>query len=266
MISDLLLFRSALRDAVRPRRLFIALLVTLLPPLVGLAWRLLTPAADFVPSDVYDSLVPGLIFSFSLTILSVVYGTGVISQELEQRTIVYLLTRPLPRWRILLARFAASLLVVMTITAASVLLLAVIVYGPKGFSEAGVWLDVRALLIGALAYGALFLLLGATTPRPLIYGLLFVFGWETWVPALPGAFARISVMSYLRVLSSREIGGGEQSGDAGGNFLLAFSNPPEMNISQNQAWLILVLTAVIALLGALLAFSRREYAPRDDSE
>ena len=266
MISDLLLFRSALRDAIRPRRLAIALLVTLLPPLVGLIWRLLTPAADFAPDAVYDSLVPGLIFSFSLTILSVVYGTGVVSQELEQRTIVYLLTRPLPRWRILLARFAASLLVVMLITTASVVLLALIVYGPKAFSEAGVGPDIRALLIGAFAYGALFLLLGAALPRPLIYGLLFVFGWETWVPALPGAFARISVMSYLRVLSSREIGGGQQTGDAGGNFLLAFSTPPEMDISQKQAWVILVLTGVFALLAALLAFSRREYAPRDDAE
>lgn len=266
MISDLLLFRAALRDAIRPRRLIIALLVTFLPPLVGLAWRLLTPAKDFAPDEVYDSLVPGLIFSFSLTILSVVYGTGVVSQELEQRTIVYLLTRPLPRWRILLARFAASLLVVILITVTSTVLLALIVYGPKAFGEAGVGLDVRALLIGSFAYGALFLLLGATLPRPLIYGLLFVFGWETWVPALPGAFARISVMSYLRVLSSREIGGGQQGGDAGGNFLMAFSTPPEMDISQKQAWLILLAVAMVALLGALFAFSRREYAPRDDTE
>ncbi len=265
-MSDLLLFRSALRDALRPRRLIIGLLVMFLPAFVGLAWRLLTPGGEFSPDNAYDSIVPSLIFSFSLAILSVVYGTGVVSDELEQRTIVYLLTRPLPRWRILLSRFLANLIVIMAITVGSVVLLALAVYGPKAFADAGVGLDIRALLIGACAYGALFLFLGTTMPRPLITGLLFVFGWETWVPKLPGAFARISVMTYLRVLSSREAASAQQDPGAGGNFLMSFSSPPQLDITQKQAWVILSLTALVALAASLFAFSVREYAPRDNAE
>lgn len=267
-MTDLLLMRSALREALRPRRLLIALLLVALPPLVGLMWRLLSQPADFVPDDVYDSLVTGIVFSFTLTILSVVYGTGVVSQEIEQRTIVYLLTRPLPRWRILLAKFAVSLVVVAGVTMLSTLLTALAVYGPAKFAEAGVLPDLKALAIGAVAYGSLFLLLGAALPRPLTYGLLFVFGWETWVPVLPGSFARISVMSYLRSLAAREVTPDPSQAvpTDNSNFLMSFASAPQVEIGMRVAWITLLAVSFVALLTAMIVFSNREYVPRDDSE
>src|SRR5689334_8083095 len=228
-MSDLLLIQNALREVLRPRRLLVAVLLTLLPAVLGLASRLLIPAAEFVPADVYDSLEFPLVFSFTLCILSVIYGTGVISQEIEQRTIVYLLTRPHPRWRILLAKFLVALLVVGLVTTLSTVLLALAVYGPARFGAASIGGDLKALLMGTLTYGSLFLLLGAALPRPLMYGLLFVFGWETWVPQLPGQFARVSIMTYLKALSGREIIPDKQTG-FGGNPLLAFAQSPKIEI------------------------------------
>lgn len=271
-MTDLLLMRTALREALRPRRLLIAALLTLLPPAVGLLWRLLAPRGSFDPGEVYDGLVVGLVFSFTLTILSVVYGTGVVSQELEQRTIVYLLTRPLPRWRILLAKFLVALAVVAGVTLLSTLLLVLSVYGPAHFTEAGVGPDLKALAAGTLAYGCLFLLLGAAVPRPLIWGLLLVFGWETWVPNLPGSFARISIMSYLRALASREITDPSAAAAANGgppspeSLLTALSHPPKIEIAGSVAWETLLIVSAVSLLAALLVFSRREYVPRDDAE
>lgn len=266
-MTDLLLMRTALRESLRPRRLLIAVLLTLLAPAIGLLWRVLTPAADFDPAEVYDSLVVGMVFSFALTILSVVNGTGVVSQEVEGRTIVYLLTRPLPRWRILLSRFVVSLGVVVAVALLSALLLALAVFGPARLAEAGVATDMRALAVGALAYGSVFLLLGAAVSRPLTWGLLFVFGWETWVPRLPGSFAKLSIMSYLRALASREVVASAESAQGGGdNILLAFSKPPQVEIAPSTAWLVLLGLSAAALLGALVIFSVREYVPREDAE
>lgn len=263
-MGDLLLLQNALRDALRPRRLVIALILLLLPPLLALIWRLLSPKGAWNPGDVYDSLVSPFIFSVSLTILSVVYGTGCISQEIEGRTIVYLLTRPFPRWRILLAKFIAAYLVVALVTILSTLLVALVVYLPNSIQEAGVGADITALLIGTLVYVGLFLLLGTALPRPLTYGLLFVFGWETIVPKLPGQFARVSIMTYLKVLSQREITA--PADNSGGNFLLAFAQAPNLEIGRREAWIVLFTLAVITLLAAHILFSLREYAPRDDSE
>jgi ABC-type transport system involved in multi-copper enzyme maturation, permease component len=267
-MTDLLLMRTALRESLRPRRLLIATLLTLLPAGIGLTWRLLAGGKDFDPGDVYDSLVVGLVFSFSLTILSVVYGTGVVAQELEQRTIVYLLTRPLPRWRILLAKFLVSLAVVAAVAVLSALLLALAVFGPSGFTQAEVGQDLRALLVGALAYGSVFLLVGAALPRPLTWGLLLVFGWETWVPKLPGSFTRLSVMTYLRVLAAREVAPDAETAaaQAGDNILLAFARPPDLEISSQSALMILLTVSAVALLASLLVFSNRQYVPREDAE
>ncbi len=35
----------------------------------------------------------------------------------------------------------------------------------------------------------------------LLLGLLFAFGWEWWVPNIPGDFAKLSLMAYIRVLA-----------------------------------------------------------------
>jgi ABC-2 type transport system permease protein len=268
-MTDLLLMRVALREALRPRRLLIAAILTLLPPAVGLLWRLSAGgSAGFDPGDVYDSLEVGLVFSFVLTILSVVYGTGVVAQELEQRTIVYLLTRPLPRWRLLLARFIPSLAVVAGVGVLSTVLLALAVFGPGAFGQAGVGPDLKAVLVGALAYGSVFLLLGAAVPRPLTWGLLLVFGWETWVPKLPGAFAKLSLMTYLRVLAAREvtIDPDQAQQQASDNILMAFSRPPQLDISAGTAWTVLLAVSAVALIASLVIFSIREYVPREDAE
>ncbi|MDX1934688.1 MAG: ABC transporter permease [Capsulimonadales bacterium] len=264
-MSDLLLLANALRDTFRPRRLIIALILLLLPPVLAVGWRLLSPRGAFVPGDVYDSLVSPFVFSVSLTILSVVYGTGVVSQEIEGKTIVYLLTRPFPRWRILLAKFTAAFLTVGTVTTVSVLLVGLALYEPSRLAEAGMEADIVALWMGALTYGGVFLLLGTALPRPLTYGLMFVFGWETVVPKLPGEFARVSIMTYLKVISAREITENPaQSG--GGNPLLAFAQAPNLEIPVPDAWRILIAVAVVTLIAAHVLFSVREYIPRDDSE
>jgi ABC-2 type transport system permease protein len=264
-MTDLLLMRATLREALRPRRLVIALLLTVLPAAIGLLWRLLAAKESFAPAEVYDSLVVGLIFSFALTILSVTYGTGVVSQEIEQRTIVYLLTRPLPRWRLLLARFLVSVLVVAVVCVLATVLLALTVFGPTQIGAANIGPDLNALILGAFAYGSLFLLLGTAVPRPLTWGLIFVFGWETWVPKLPGSFALLSVMSYLRALASREISA-DPAENAGDNLLLAFSRAPNVTISPAVAWTTLLLLTAFCLITAMIVFSKREYVPREDAD
>ena len=256
MTIDLFLLRTALRDVVRPKRLATALVLVLLPAAVALLWRMLANKGDFVPDDAYNALAASLVFGFILTILSVIYGTGVVSQEIEQRTIVYLLTRPVPRWRLLLAKFAGSALAITVTVWASAVLLAVVVYGPGRAFSGPLGRDLRILPVGALAYGSVFLLLATLLPRPLTFGLLFAFGWESWVPNLPGSFGRLSIMAHLRALAPHV------ASEKSAGFLDLF----DTDIRPWQARLVLSLVIVLALLASLVVFSVREYAPREDTE
>lgn len=271
MNSDLFLLRTALRDVLRPRRLVAALVLVILPALMALVWRSVTPAAQFDPAETYNGLAANLLFGFILPILAVIYGTGVVSQEIEQRTIVYLLTRPVPRWRILLAKFVGSFIAITVTVGLSALLLALVVYGPGKIGASRLGTDLRILPVGALAYGSLFLLLATLVARPLTYGLLFAFGWESWVPRLPGAFSRLSVLSYLRSLAPHlaEVAKAEAedavaSGGPEALFQTTAAVPGAIPVS--HAWLTIAAIVVVTLGGALLAFSLREYAPREDAE
>lgn len=264
-MSELYLIRSALQDAFRPRRLVSNVLLLLLPAVIAWGWRMFSPAQSFQALTIYDDLVVAFVLGFSLTILSVTSGTGVVSQELEQRTIVYLLTRPIARWRILLSKWFVSLLVVAVITSLSVLLLALVLFGFNGLGAADIWLDIRALLLGALAYGAVFLLIGALLPKPLTYGLLLVFGWESWVPSMPGSFARLSIMTYLRVIASRNIDATTPVQADANNPFGALATQPQLDISVRDATFTLLAITLVALIAAIIVFSRREYAPREDA-
>lgn len=258
-MTDLLLFRAALRDLLRFKRLAAAVPLAVLPAALALLWRAAAAAKGGAaePEVVYNTLCGGLIFGFTLVILAVLFGTGVISQELEGRTIGYLLTRPVPRARILLAKFLGAFAGITLTVWLSTILLAL----AARVSWEPVWRDLAVLPAGALAYGGLFLLVAAALDRPLIYGLFFAFGWESWIPLMPGNFQRVSVMTYLRVLAPHPKPPDEE-GDI--TDVLAALNPT--TITPGHARWVLLGVILVALGLALWVFSRREYAPREDAE
>ncbi|MCS6776067.1 MAG: ABC transporter permease subunit [Chloroherpetonaceae bacterium] len=260
-MSDLYIFRNTLRELNRPGRLWVNLLLVLLPAALALAARA-AAGSRFRPETVYGNVASSLIFGFLLVILAVVNGTGVLSQEIEQKTITYLLTRPVPRWRLLLLKFLAAFLMVTVTVCASCLLVALTLFGVGRLSGAPIGRDLLILPVGALAYGALFVLMATLLQRPLMYGLLFAFGWESWVPNLPGYFRRVSLMTYLRVLAPHSREEPETLDIA----QVATTLPGTQDgIPHQMAWNVLIGFSVLALMLALYTFSVREYVPRDET-
>lgn len=262
-MSDFYIFRNALKDLARWRRLLIALILIALPAVIVMIWRASETRGEFKPDMAYNTIEQNIVFGFLLVILAVVNGTGVLTQEIEQKTITYLLTRPVPRWRILLMKFLASvLMVIATVWLASVGT-AFAAYGAGGVGESRLGRDLLILPVGALAYSALFLLMATLFNRPLMFGLLFAFGWESWTPNLGGYFGRVSLMSYLRVLAPHPQQEAETV-DLSQMARQALSDPNA--ITPTLAWTTLFVFILVVLALSLLVFSNREYVPRDDAE
>lgn len=256
----LYLYKSALRDLLRPGRLITALFLALAPSALAIICRLTIGSKDFPPVAAYNAFESTLVFGFALVIPTVIFVTGVISQEVEQKTIVYLLTRPVARAGILLSRFAAAVTVVVATTWLGTVALALSTFGASRMHNAPVIHDLGILLVGALAYGALFLLIATALARPLIWSLLFVFGWESWVPLLPGYVKAVSVMEHLRVLAPHAP---PQADTVDLNNLLSTLNSSD--ISTKVSWIVLICIIVIGIAGATVLFSQKEYVPRDDA-
>lgn len=256
---DLFLFRFALKDLVRLKRLMPIVLLAALPLVLALAWRAIATGQKPEPADLYDHLSEGFIFGFLLEILACVFATRVISQEVEQKTIVYLLTRPVPRWRILLMKYLAATVATTVAGWAALLLLQLGTYGVTGWNHSRLGHDLLILPVACLAYSALFLLLATLFQRPLLIGLIYAFGLETWMPALPGKFKQLSLLTYVRTLAPH--GDPPPPPDPTNPFATVLTD----NVTPNFAWGVIIAVTIIGLIAALMVFSTKEYVPREDS-
>jgi ABC-type transport system involved in multi-copper enzyme maturation permease subunit len=235
------------------RAVFMAILQGL-PVILGVIYRvevLRGNAPEATGFDIYGALVVLYYLGNALPLLALFYGGSLISDEVEGKTITYLLTRPLSRASILFGKFASYLATSLAFSLPP-LVLAFFLTVPGGgtsFQEAvpELFRDLGASALALLVYGALFTLLGVVLKRPLIPGLLYLFVWELVVSHLPGYMPRLSVSAYLRSLV------GHRPAEEG--LLQLFGEV----IPWGESIAALLLAASLALALASGIFSRREY-------
>ncbi|MDX2065316.1 MAG: ABC transporter permease subunit [Fimbriimonadaceae bacterium] len=248
------LFTHALRDYLRPKRVvtWVALAIALFA--VGKVFML--SSTDTTPAEAYQ-LLSGLIVFRLLALMSAIFATAIVSQEVEQKTIVYLLTRPIPRWQMLLSRWLAAAVAVGGIAVIAVLANALSTLG--GFSPA-VARDLLAIVTGAFAYTALFLLVSLLLNRAMVVCLIFAFGWESAVPSMQGELYLLTINSHLNVIAERA------AGDAQGVMSALAGTAKKIPLATWQAWLALAGIVTVCTMFNLSWFSKNEYVPREDGE
>src|SRR4029079_11155956 len=193
------------------RTVFMALVVGL-PVLLALVVRVLTmlgaPAMRINNVNVNGPAIFGLMvwvfyLRFTVPVLGVFYGTALNADEIEDKTITYLFTRPIPRSAVLMGKYLAYIACTVFVVLPSLVLVWLLVV-PIGGNLGQSFPDLRAdrglLALGLAVYGAVFSSIGAAMKRPLLLGLAFVFGWETATMAVPGYLKRFTVAYYLQGL------------------------------------------------------------------
>lgn len=159
-----------LRALVDRRRTWLMLLVASLPILLTIVIRVAggRPGA----AQILDTLMIRTV----MPLVALVFGTAALGAELEDGTAVYLLAKPVPRWRIVVAKAVVAagltLLVVVPVTIAAVIIRA----GPA--TEAVALGYGLAVALGGAAYAVVFLTLSVFTSRALVLGLVYVLVWE----------------------------------------------------------------------------------------
>jgi ABC-type transport system involved in multi-copper enzyme maturation permease subunit len=193
------------------RTIFMGLIVAV-PVLMAVVLRLLfslgAPSPKVNGTEMAGSAIFGLMIwifylRFIVPVLGVFYGTSLIADEVEDKTITYLFTRPIPRGAVLLGKYFAYLACTVFVVLPSVVIVYLCIAPVRG-SLAGSFIDlVKDLIllgIGLAAYGAVFAFVGAKFKRPLLVGLIFVFGWEQAALVFPGYMKQFTVAYYLQAL------------------------------------------------------------------
>ncbi|WP_026877722.1 ABC transporter permease subunit [Jiangella gansuensis] len=132
--------------------------------------------ADFLGSVALGALIP---------LFGLIVGTGVIGPEIDDGSVVYVLSKPIPRPTIILSKLVVAV-------AATVLFAAVPTFGAgliMSGTEAGLALGFgAAALVSSVAYSAVFVLLAVVTRHAVVYGLAYALIWEGLVGGyVPGA-------------------------------------------------------------------------------
>ena len=144
-----------------------------------------------------------LFVRFVVPVLGVFYGTSLMADEVDDKTITYLFTRPVPRG-VRPARQVPRVPGVCRAPAAAGDHHHLLSHRPVGGSIGQAFpplaADLGMVAVGVAAYGAVFAFVGAWLKRPLIVGLVFAFGWEQTVLLIPGYLKRLTVAYYLQAL------------------------------------------------------------------
>ncbi len=258
------IFDLSLGQMLWSRRTIFLGLVVGAPLALGVLFRLLE-AFGVGPVQIENVKVPGpsifggmiwlLYLRFIVPVLGVFYGTALMADEVDDKTITYLFIRPIPRGAVLLGKYLAYLVTTVLVVLPSVVILYFLVvplgHGSLASSFPALITDLGLLALGLAAYGALFAFAGARLKHPLVTGLVFAFGWEQLALALPGYLRRFTMAYYLQALVPHAM---PQEG-LGSLLQSMFRDSPGPLAA--TGWLIVFMTVLLALSARMV--ERREY-------
>jgi ABC-2 type transport system permease protein len=242
----------------RAKKTRVFALLALLPVALAVAVRMNQVARGAPAGEglaIFSSFLMVFYLQFLLVVLTLFFGTSVVTEELEGKTLPYLTTRPLSKPGIVLGKYAAYATIMSVLILVSLFGAFLILAGGR-LGDGRAWLAfLRAagvLVLGVLGYTAFFTLLGAVLKRSIFVGLIFGFGWESVISYFPGSTQRFSIVHYLKSLLP---------GSSDGRFsLLMFRLEPTRPA---LAILTLALVTAGALAAAGLVFRWKEYLFED---
>ena len=262
MSSVLRVFNLSLGEMLWSRRTIFMALVVGAPVFLAIVVRAVQ-ASGVAPlrinrvsvegAGIFGMMIWILYLRFIVPVLGVFYGTALIADEVEDKTITYLFTRPIRRGAVLLGKYLAYLVCTTLVVLPSVMIVyfLLVPFAQIGGSFLQLVTDLAILAAGLAAYGALFALVGATLKRPLLAGLVFAFGFEQIVLLMPGYLKRFTIAYYLQGLVPHAM-----PSDGVVSLLQAvFRESP--TVPAAIFWLLFAL--VVSLVLAARAVERREY-------
>ena len=257
------IFSLSIGEMLWSRRTIFMALVVGSPVLVALVARIVQ-SAGIAPLRVngvqvdavsmFGAIIWILFLWFIVPVLGVFYGTSLIADEVDDKTITYLFTRPVRRGAVVVGKYMAYLLCTTLVVLPSVVIVyfLMVPFRQIPASFISLVIDLGVLGLGLAAYGALFALVGAAIRRPLVVGLVFVFGWELVTLVMPGYLKRFTLAYYLQTLVPHAMPTGDTVSLLQG---AVFKEPPSVAVSIG----VLVLAIVASLALAARVVEQREY-------
>ena len=197
MSASVAVARLTLRGVLDRRRTWLMVLLAAVPVLAALLF--LVAGGQRIGNGILDNLIVRTV----LPLVALVFGTAVLGSELEDGTIVYLLTTPVRRIRIVLGKAFVAVGATIGLAVPTTVATAVIA-GLVDERFGGVWPGFAvAVAAGGAAYALAFMTASLFTSRALALGLAYVLIWEGILSGLLEGTRAFSIRQATLGLAAR---------------------------------------------------------------
>ena len=186
------IFQLTLRQLLGRWRVILIVFLASLPTLIVLLVKWQDPGNSDYNQDFVEAMIDAMIIGGIMPIVTMTLATAAFGNELEDRTLYYLVLKPVSRVHIALAKLAATFALAAPVVVAS----GVVATALVGADAGAVFTVGIALLAGVAAYASIFTWAGLITPRALSYGLVYVLVWEGILSSFLTGVRYLSVRGY----------------------------------------------------------------------
>ena len=254
-----ILFGSFFRAGLKAKRTRVFILLALVPVVLMAATRILEASRSLAAGssgDFFAKIMLSLYFQLLIPVLALFFGTSIVNDELDNKTLVYLTTVPVSRRAVILGKYLAAF-TLLTLVVGSGFLVSFLAAAASRLGQAAAWQELGVFLgtslLALFCYSALFTLAGAFMKKSILIGLFFVFGWESVVQYFPGVTQKFTIIHWIKSLLPVQA-------DQGGFLIFQLQPSPAL-----ESLLVLSIAGLIFLVAAVFIFERREYILSDNA-
>ena len=175
-------------------RLLIIVLLAVLPVALSALMSALAGDDSDYAEEFTNVIIDAMIIAAIMPLVMMVLATTAFRHELDDRTLSYLILKPIPRSLIVLPKLLATVIVGGLLVIVSGIMATLI--GTEGSAQA-VFAVAIALFVGVVTYAAIFIWAGLISSHALGFALIYVFLWEALVTSLLSGVRYLSVRGYV---------------------------------------------------------------------
>lgn len=196
------IFEITFSQTIKSKKTIFMIMLAFLPVFLTFYFRLAQPNHIVLPSFVLFHIMTFFLLFVSM-LIALFYGTSIIGDEIDNKTITYLFTRPIPKYVIAIGKFISYLVGVLLILIPPILISFLVILsdsrmaGDYSYTVNTFANQLGVIILALIVYGAIFMFFGSRLRHPVIAGMLLAFGWEKITLIVPGIIRKFSVVHYL---------------------------------------------------------------------
>ncbi|UCE81255.1 MAG: ABC transporter permease [Methanobacteriota archaeon] len=155
-----------------------------------------------------------LILFFFMPVMAMIFGSSLIRDEIDNKSITHVATAPLDRSFAYIGYYLPLSLAVsgsMVIITTAGFLSFFLQHDVSGDALEMYFEFIALVVLGSIVYSSLFLAASVLFTKPVFFGLFYAFIWEGFIGSIPGAIQKASIKHYLRSMGSEWVDHGSIS-------------------------------------------------------